>query len=116
MKRRASKAEAIRRAVNEGKSTKEITSQLNVPAHYVYNEKYKMKKAGALAAEEIRKIVAEYELYSQPVEKQSPELNAYKDDLSSIETQILDLENVASFLRHRIQQMEQNSKWATLAK
>lgn len=113
--KRDSKAAKIRSLVRAGKSAAEIAKELEVPVSYVYNEKWKMKKAARGRRINIR--IRGQQASTQPTKKSdaSSELQTYIDDLAGIRRQIENFQTIEAFLRIRIQQMEQNAKWTAKA-
>ena len=127
-----SKSAQIREAIKTGSKPKAIANRLGVPVNYVYNEKYKMKKATPkkrvvvtkTEANIAKKLNIPLEAYAKEKlkleenKKLEPtiEQQFYIDELMEIRKQISDLEVIEEFLKMRIKQMEVGSKWQTKAK
>lgn len=123
-----SKSAQIREALLSGEASPAIAKQLKVPISYVYNEKYKLKKATPKKRVVLRRAEAEIatklgiplkdyaktkmKMEQEEKQKQTPsiEQQLYIDDLMEIKKQIDTLETIASFLKIRIEQMQYKSK------
>lgn len=98
-----SKADKVRQAILDGKSTKEIMTECKVKASTVYNMRYRIQK-------EVKPKIRMMQLpkvASAPVTKYSEHLKA---ELATVDVQISQLQNISAFLNIRIQQLEMNGE------
>lgn len=120
--KKVNKSAKIREAIEAGETAQSIAKSLKIPVGYVYNERYKMKKAGVKAKALARKKKQILKVTNKVFDKEyskakmifehkpvDPALEFLRDELASVERQIDTLNTVASFLTIRLRQMEQNN-------